>query len=330
MGKFVSAYSMEGHSIPLVGDADDARVLPFGLQDVNDHGYLAFLLGWYLEDKTLLESPYSGSTELIWHGCFPEAKIKENNTVGSMAFRNGGFFVMRTDVDRVFIDCGPVGLSGRGGHGHNDCLSFEAILNNVPVVTDSGSYVYTASYAERNRFRSTSMHNTVQIDGEEINRFIHPEYIWNLRNDARPKLIEWHEGTDTCCFIGEHSGYERLACPVTPRRKIVLDKKLHSLCIMDEIIGEGIHSVKIPLHLHDEIQIQQLEHNRFFLSSRKVNFELIWSSNQQASVGIEDSFLSKTYGLRTKNKRISWTVTCQLPFKSQITISPLSDVNKSQ
>ena len=58
--------------------------------------------------------------------------------------------------DHVFIDAGPVGMKGRGGHGHNDCLSFEAVLDGVPLIVDSGAYVYTASVEWRNRFRSTA------------------------------------------------------------------------------------------------------------------------------------------------------------------------------
>ncbi len=38
---------------------------------------------------------------------------------------------MRNNVDHVFIDCGPLGLAGRGGHGHNDCLAFEAVLQEL-------------------------------------------------------------------------------------------------------------------------------------------------------------------------------------------------------
>ena len=33
--------------------------------------------------------------------------------------------------DHVLIDAGPVGMAGRGGHGHNDCLAFDAMLDGV-------------------------------------------------------------------------------------------------------------------------------------------------------------------------------------------------------
>src|SRR5947208_582710 len=122
---------------------------------------------------------------------------------------------MRGPRDHVFIDCGSVGFGGRGGHGHNDALSFEAWLDAQLVISDSGAYVYTSDYRARNRFRATAAHNTPIIDGAEQNRFIRPEYLWLLRDDARPELSEWRVGARDR-FRGSHTGYRRLGRPVTP------------------------------------------------------------------------------------------------------------------
>jgi len=109
---------------------------------------------------------------------------------GSAAFVDGGFFVLRGDTDHIFVDCGPIGLAGRGGHGHNDCLSFEATLDGVRLVRDSGSYVYTASPVERNAFRSTAFHSTPRVDAKEQNR-IDQRLLWHMTEDARPELRVW-------------------------------------------------------------------------------------------------------------------------------------------
>ena len=45
MARFAAAYSRPDGSVPLWGDADDARALPLGGQDLNDHRYLAGLVG---------------------------------------------------------------------------------------------------------------------------------------------------------------------------------------------------------------------------------------------------------------------------------------------
>src|SRR4030095_12044328 len=85
----------------------------------------------------------------------------------STAFPDGGFFVLRSDRAHVIVDCGEVGMHGRGGHGHNDILGFELWLNGHPVVTDCGAYLYTASREWRNAFRSTAFHNARQSDRAE-------------------------------------------------------------------------------------------------------------------------------------------------------------------
>ena len=43
------------------------------------------------------------------------------------AFPAGGFYVLRSPSAHVVVDCGEVGMRGRGGHGHNDILSFELV-----------------------------------------------------------------------------------------------------------------------------------------------------------------------------------------------------------
>ena len=52
MARFTMAYSRPDGSVPLWGDADDARALPFGGQDLNDHRYLTGLVGaaWNVAD----------------------------------------------------------------------------------------------------------------------------------------------------------------------------------------------------------------------------------------------------------------------------------------
>ena len=169
----------------------------------------------------------------------------------SQGFPDGGVYVLRGPRDHVFVDCGPVGLQGRGGHGHNDCLAFDAVLDGVHLVTDCGSYLYTASVEWRNRFRSTAFHNTPRIDGEEQNRFISPEHLWNLHYDAVPTVLDWQPG-DVTTFRGAHAGYERLGVRV--ERTLELDTRAHRLVVEDRFHGTGDHAVVVPFHLAPGIE----------------------------------------------------------------------------
>jgi uncharacterized heparinase superfamily protein len=146
MARFALAYTRLDGTSPLWGDADDARALPLGGQPLGDHRYLAGLAG--------LAFP-GPAGEVAWVlGPSRAAELRASDAGhGPTAFPEGGVYVLRAGGDHVFVDCGPVGLAGRGGHGHNDCLSFEAVLDGVHLVTDCGAYVYTASPEWRNRFR---------------------------------------------------------------------------------------------------------------------------------------------------------------------------------
>jgi hypothetical protein len=207
----------------------------------------------------------------------------------SAAFASGGVYVLRSGDDHVFIDCGPVGLAGRGGHGHNDCLSFEATLAGTKVIVDSGSYVYTASAEWRNRFRSTAAHNTPMVDGEEQNRI--PHSLWQLADDAVPEveLAEQHR------FRGAHSGYRRLAQPVRPVRTIALDPERHTLVVHDAFGGEGEHDVEVPLHVAPGFDVSTD-------GSSVGPFRLYRRGDWRCST--EESWVSPSYGVRVRSTKI--------------------------
>ena len=115
--------------------------------------------------------------------------------------------------------------------------------------------MYTASPAERNAFRSTAYHNTPRIDGEEINRFVAPHYLWNLHDDGKPIVRWWYRDGAVERFQGAHTGYQRLPQPVTPVRTITLDHVSHLLSIEDAFEGDGDHEIEIPLHLASGVSV---------------------------------------------------------------------------
>ncbi len=308
MAAFTAAYSKPDGSVPLLGDADDARVLPFGSQDINDHRYLVSLVA-HASGSTVLPHDSEGSQEEVYWLLGPEILCvlpQSSASVQTVAFVHGGIFIMRNPCDHIFIDCGPLGLAGRGGHGHNDALSFEATLNGVNLITDSGAYVYTADYRMRNRFRSTASHNTPLIDGEEINRFIRPDYLWNLHDDAKPRMLLWQPGGDCDRFRGTHEGYARLPSPVTPLRSIELFHAIHKLRIVDEFTGDGEHDFEIPVHFAPGIEICVEHASSFQLRSKDRVFRLSWIAGGCWQVFIEETWISPGYGRRVASQKIVW------------------------
>lgn len=291
MGHFTEAYTGPDGLAPLWGDADDGRALPLGGQDVNDHRSLPVLTAHLAGEIA------NGNAEAAWL-VGPDAVGDAEPVRDSAAFREGGVFVLRGDADHVFVDCGPVGLAGRGGHGHNDCLSFEAALAGVRLVRDSGSYVYTASPEWRNLFRSTAFHSTPRIDGEEQNR-IDPALLWTLTEDARPELRSWEPDR----FQGAHSGYRRLPHPVTPVRTIELDRVRHRLVVLDEFEGEGEHLIEIPLQLAPAVTAAESSPGRVTLSP---GFRLLWDRPSDWTLEIGTGWVSPGYGVRVEATRLVW------------------------
>lgn len=310
MARFSAAYSKPDGSCPLWGDADDARTLPFGQQPLNDHRYLVGLgaVAWSSAD---LEERFSGPLDEIYWVFGPDAcRSLSDASKGAMnrseAFLEGGFFVMRDHRDHVFIDCGPVGLGGRGGHGHNDCLSFEAVLDGTRLITDCGAYVYTASAAERNRFRSTAYHNTPLIDDEEINRFFAWNVLWTLRYEAVPELRNWFAGPELDEFEGAHAGYRKVVGEVVPVRNIQLDHVAHAMRIRDSFEGIGDHRIQIPLHLDPGVTPELSSPGRVQLYSGDKQFDLEWGALSDWQLSIEPTRVSPSYGISVRSSKLIW------------------------
>ena len=303
MLEFVDAYVKPDGTVPLIGDADDGRIQKLGQQGLADHRYLlstgAVLFG---------RSDFKRGAGRFWDESFwllgPDAADRFDELaapvtpVESRAFPAGGFYVLRSDRAHVMIDCGDVGMRGRGGHGHNDILSLEVWLNGANLVTDCGAYLYTASREWRNRFRSTAFHNVVQIDGEELNRFMVPDNLWQLRDDAQPRDVVWQRGERVDYFRGGHSGYARLVPPVNVVREAWLLKDGPEVIVRDSVEGAGFHDLVWRFHLDAPVK-GTIEGAAVRLSShgRDAWLQPI-ESLDGLTVQVEAGWMSPSYGVR--------------------------------
>jgi hypothetical protein len=311
MAWFTEAYTRPDGSAPVWGDTDDARALPFGGQHINDHRYLLGWIGEAFGDEELAQRFSGDLAECVWL-LGPSvtrtliARPKPTEPPRSILFREGGYAVLRNGCDHVFIDCAAVGTAGRGGHGHNDVLSFEAFLDGYHVVTDCGAYVYTADYGARNAFRSTEYHNTPKLDGEELNRFVSPGDLWWLHVDARPEILEWRCVPEEDVLIVSHTGYRRIDSGLAPVRTFTLRHQTHALAIEDRFDGEGVHAVEVPVHLYPGLSPAMNSSLEFTCTSGDRSVRIFGSSNGDWNASIQEACVSPSYGIRTKAKSIIW------------------------
>jgi hypothetical protein len=83
------------------------------------------------------------------------------------------------------------------------------------LLIDPGTFEYVGESGERARFRGTSAHNAMQVDGQDQAEITGP-FSW--RNPPQVKVEQWINGRQFDLFQGSHDGYSRLPSPVIHRR----------------------------------------------------------------------------------------------------------------
>lgn len=323
MFEYVAAYTKPNGLVPLHGDADDGRMQQLGVQPINDHRYLLAIGAVTFARGDLKQAAGRFWDEAFWllgptsvesFRALPDAAVEPR----SVAFRDGGMYVMRAGNTHAFVDCAEVGLAGRGGHGHNDILAFELYLDGVNLITDCGAYVYTPSAEWRDRFRSTAYHNTVQVDDEELNRFIDGD-MWRLQYDAVPTAVVWSETDDEVRLRAGHAGYRRLASRVDHEREFLLHKRLKRFVVHDWLTGAGRRKLVSRFHL-DPAVVPTIEHDtvRLHVAGRDFWFHLL-GAPEDTSVTMQSAWVSPRYGVKTPTNAI--TVACFAALPATFTYS---------
>jgi hypothetical protein len=326
MCEFVQAYTKPTGRAPLIGDADDGRVQILGAQGISDHRYLLSSAA-----VCFRRADFKSSADRCWEETFWLLGTRGADTFtalpaserapSSTAFSDGGFYVLRGAETHLIVDCGEVGMRGRGGHGHNDILSFELFLNGMNVVTDCGAYLYTASREWRNRFRSTAFHNTLQIDDEELNRFVGPDALWQLQYDAKPVNPVLRTSDRVDWFRGGHSAYARLASPVSHARSCFVDRQRPRVLVHDRLDGSGEHSLVWRIHLDPAIT-PELDGRDARLSSVSGTVWLLPDDILAAfSLSIEPGWVSPSYGVKVSTAVLAWRGTARVPIEASFLFS---------
>ncbi len=261
MYAFLSEIATDTGHPPNSGDADDGYVLDLG--DPPGRTKAMTSLGATLfHDPTLMFEP---GTETVCWLLGKELSSTESNSdrvARSVSFPESGYHILRSSsaTDRpedclsVFVDIAQLGLPPLYAHGHADCLSFCLSANGLPLIVDSGTYDYFSHPSLRRHFRETEAHNTLVVDDLSQSEISGP-FMWTS-NRAEPTLVDWQDNDDESVLIGEHSGYERLADPVTHRRQFVLKKSANSMTITDVLNCSEPHSASIYFHFSPHCKVR--------------------------------------------------------------------------
>lgn len=217
------------------GDTDDACAIPFFMGPPRSHGAIVEVLrawrgkslGWARFDEN------EGVAALFLTGKPPPVPA-EVKTPEIHAFKEGGYFIARDQSQGFFFmaDMGEVGMRGRGGHGHNDLLSFELFIDGKAIVLDPGCSGYTSDLDKKAQFRSTAAHATPQLFGAEMADMTSH---WAISAHATPKHVAFRYSDDGFTVSACHEGYSRLYAGTTVCREFTVSPRQQLVSITDEI-----------------------------------------------------------------------------------------------
>jgi Heparinase II/III N-terminus/Heparinase II/III-like protein len=166
------------------------------------------------------------------------------------ALPDAGYYLLSTPITQLIADAGRLGV-GRGGHGHADALNICLQAHGRSILIDPGTSEYVGAGPDRNLFRGTGMHNSVQVDGTDQAE-IASAFSWH----TFPQTTVEHRVQAPSCdlLVASHDGYCRLEQPVTHRRWIV-SLKNGTYLVRDFLSGSGRHRVDIAWHLAQDLQL---------------------------------------------------------------------------
>ncbi len=259
MASFLASICGEAETPPSIGDEDGGRVYDLGGEQ-HRQAFRAAACGALAAGLESLKPRKSRDLEpAIWM-MGPEAAFggPPSTQAGggsprdprSVAFPEGGYYVLSRGEQHAVVDCGELGYLSIAAHGHADCLSMSMAVGGRWLVVDPGTYCYHREREWRDHFRSTHVHNTVTVDGLSQSEMCGP-FMWGRR--ARPQPRAWISSGLFDLFEGAHDGYIR-SCGVMHRRTIVLTRG-GGWIIVDRLEGTGEHHVAASFQLDTDVRI---------------------------------------------------------------------------
>lgn len=154
-----------------------------------------------------------------------------------------GYHKIKKEKYECIVDVGNIGPDYIPGHAHSDTFNFELYIDGKPFIVDTGLSTYETN-ERRTLERSTSSHNTVEIDG------IDQSEVWGSFRVANRAYVVDIEETDSS-IKATHNGYKRRIGALHQREFIFDDKKIK---IIDTIVSEKEHAAIARLHFYPGIE----------------------------------------------------------------------------
>ena len=169
-----------------------------------------------LAQQTVIISPIANNTILKSKDALPLNKAnypyQVTTKLGEKEYRNVAPFTKNLELkifpdfqlyifksDRIYLAIGGVSSKQQhpsGSHVHNDSLSIELAIDGKDLIVDPGTYLYTPIPARRFLFKSTAVHNTLIVEGEEQNPSLKGRIgLFSVNHDTNISLIDYDENS---------------------------------------------------------------------------------------------------------------------------------------
>lgn len=313
MFDFTDHYTKHNGMAPQMGDNDDGRLLPFVKRDFRVHDYLLSI--GYLGFGKHYESLSTNKMVLDTYFLLTEKNvIKELNAQNSSLsvindHRDAGFVIFKkADIYLMFsntsLSCYPdLHRKMLGTHTHADGLSFELSVGKQDFIIDSGSYVYTASAVDRNKFRSTSKHNTLTIDGQDQVELLDTN-LFSVKGFNEVEKMEIKENEEEIYVSGTKKWKLPSDLSASHTRKIKL-KSETEIEVLDEIRCDSEHNFVWHFYLAPEISPEIIANDTVVLGGPNNSvLNVCFSSSKNFLVEIVDCEISPSYGVLISSKSI--------------------------
>ncbi len=270
-----------------------------------------FEQGQWIEQAQDVESAYPAWFTGQLASPDPRTTYTDGKAYGATVFPEAGYAVIQdASKNYLFFDAGPMSPGRIPGHGHADTLSIVLHGKGQPLIVDPGVYTYRAG-TWRDRFRSTAVHNTITVDGQDQCVFWGPFRAAYL---PRARLTEWAD----LYVAGMHEGYSRLPQPVVHHRRVE-HQGLGVWEIQDRLEGQGAHEFVLTFQFAVDAQA----------ACDGLNAEIRWPNGvrlslkcltppQQALARIEPGWVSPGWNLIREAPRYVLRWRAKVPVENRI------------
>jgi hypothetical protein len=315
---YMCAYLRPDGRAPLVGDTDSGQVLPFCKRAADDHAYVLALGAAIFNEPRFKQAAGGVTEELLWtlgkEGVNAYKSLREvPDAAASRAFKDAGTYILREDDLYLLFNASGNGLFGRGSHGHNDALSLEVSACGTSFITDPGTYVYSADLVERQLFRSTAYHSTVEVDGVEQNS-TDVSLPFVMGDEAHPRVLKWESTPEQDIVAAEHDGYKRLAHPVKHTRTVRFLKRERLWIVEDSLSGEGEHIFHFRFHFTEGLETSVRAQGSALAHDKMTGARLYVVALERNDVPeLESRFTSRDYGAKSASVSACWKIRATVP-----------------